>query len=96
MKDSVNHRLLSNRVISEFQKESKELRAEKSTKVMARRNILRLGALGAVAVLAANVIPGADVRAATEQAGTAQSPSRARRRRCTPRRPASRPARLRP
>ena len=35
-----------------------------------RRNILRLGALGAVAVLAANVLPGSDVRAATEQAGT--------------------------
>ncbi len=53
-------------------KESKELRAEKSTKQMAqnRRNILRLGALGAVAVLAANVMPGSDVRAATEQAGT--------------------------
>ena len=53
-------------------KESKELRTPKSTKQMAqnRRNILRLGALGAVAVLAANVLPGSDVRAATEQAGT--------------------------
>lgn len=54
------------------QKESKQLRAEKSTKEMAqnRRNILRLGALGAVAVLAANVIPGSDLRAATDQPGT--------------------------
>ena len=53
-------------------KESKDLRTQKSTKQMAqnRRNILRLGALGAVAVLAANVMPGSDVRAATEQAGT--------------------------
>ena len=53
-------------------KESKELRTPKSIKQMAqnRRNILRLGALGAVAVLAANVLPGSDVRAATEQAGT--------------------------
>ena len=54
------------------EKESKQLRAEKSTKEMAqnRRNILRLGALGAVAVLAANVMPGSDVRAATDQAAT--------------------------
>jgi hypothetical protein len=53
-------------------KETMQPKAEKSIKEMAqnRRNILRLGALGAVAVLAANVLPGADVRAATEQAGT--------------------------
>src|SRR6185295_16099492 len=53
-------------------KESQELRTLKSTKQMAqnRRNILRVGALGAVAVLAANVLPGSDVRAATEQAET--------------------------
>jgi hypothetical protein len=52
--------------------ESKEPQAEKVTKQMAqnRRNILRLGALGAVAVLTANVMPGSDVRAATDQAGT--------------------------
>ena len=53
-------------------KESKQPRAEKSTKEMAqnRRNILRMGALGAVAILAANVMPGSDVSAATDQAGT--------------------------
>jgi hypothetical protein len=47
-------------------KESKELRTQKSTKQMAqnRRNILRVGARGAVAVLAANVIRGSGVRAA--------------------------------
>jgi hypothetical protein len=53
-------------------KESKQPRTEKATKEMAqnRRNILRLGALGAVAVLAANVLPGSDLRAATDQTGT--------------------------
>ena len=51
-------------------KESKQLRAGKATKEASRRNILRLGALGAVAVLAANVIPGTDLRAETEQAAT--------------------------
>ena len=52
-------------------KESKQLRAEKATKEMSqnRRNVLRLGALGAAAVLAANVMTGS-VRAATDQPGT--------------------------
>ena len=47
-----------------------QLRGKKSTKEKSRRNILRLGALGAVAVLAANVLPGSDARATTDQAGT--------------------------
>ena len=51
-------------------KESKQLRAEKS--IATRRNILRLGALGAAAVLVANVIPGADVRAATDTRSVAK------------------------
>ena len=58
-------------------KESKELRAEKSTKETAqtRRNFLRLGALGAAAVVAAGVLPAgkAHAQATTRTAKSVRS-----------------------